>query len=113
MQAHKFEDGAYLCILGYDGVSVGDYEVYSCDNKQEVFKVLTKRIKDEIAFQCADGYSFFSRPDEIEAYVTMLQDSGTIQNPAIIKDCYETFFADCWWFKVIDSYGEVWFERER
>ena len=116
MKSFKFEDGEYLCILGWDGGSTGDYECYSCNSKEEVFQVLTRRIKEEIEFhfEYADNtFDLYSQPEEINAYVDMINATDVLRNPSIIKHCYDTFFSDAWWFKVIDSYGEIWFEQER
>jgi hypothetical protein len=33
-----------------------------------------------------------------------------IENPAIVKKCYDAFFIDMYWFTVVTILGEVWFD---
>lgn len=108
MQNFDFEDFDYLVILGSDG---GDFDCYGCKSKDEVYKVVSDRILEEIAWleSEGDGYDFYTFPEEIQAYAEMIKSQGIIKNPAILTDCYDTFFADTWWFRVIDNSGEELF----
>ena len=112
MENYHFETGGlrYLCILGSDGV---DFDCYACTSEDEVFEVISERIFDEIEW-VTNNYTDFSHWDpeqeeEIIAYIDMLKAKKVIKNPAILKQCYDEFFADSWWFTVIDDCGDEWF----
>lgn len=119
MENHCFNQGhlKYLCILGYDD---GEYDCYACETEDEVFKAISDRIFEEIKWITQDGTDFshweeygdadtMDEVAEIKAYISMLKSQEVIKNPAILKDCYDKFFADCWWFTVLDECGDEWF----
>lgn len=106
---------AYLCILT-DGD--GDYDCYGCDSKEEVFKVLTNRIHDELDYlegrdaAVGDGdpeYDLFDDPEEAKSFAEYIKSQEIIKNPEIIRKCYQYFFVDCWGFYVITDEGQLWF----
>jgi hypothetical protein len=111
MQNTKFEV-PYLVILGYDD---GEFDCYGCSSEYEVYQVITDRIHDEL--DClmdevtgADGFSSWKDPKGTQDFAEMIMITDVIQDPSVLIDCYDTFFADCWWFKVIKDDGDVWFE---
>ena len=104
MQNFCFDDFDYLVILGHED---GTFDCFACKSENEVYKVVSDRILEEIDW--VTNEVGFDQSDEIQSYAEMIRTQGIIKNPAILKDCYATFFSDSWWFSVIDSSGDELF----
>jgi len=106
MDHYKFEDGEYLVILSDEN---GDYDCYTCNSEIEVFEVLSKRILDELEYlfyeEAFTDEIFWTADDK--DFAETIRNTGVIKDYDVIKDAYETFFADGWSYLVMDDYGSV------
>ena len=111
MENYRFEDSLYLVILGWDG---GEFECISCASTQEVYQVLTDRIHEEVDAMTTASDNFtdgaWKYPDDVRDFAENIRGADVITDEDVILDCWETFFADSWWFKVLDVSGGTWLE---
>lgn len=109
MQNNRFEYGDFLVILGNDG---GEFDCTLCSSETEVYQVITDRVHDEISILMEEDpeFSLWNEPEYTKEFAEDMMNMDIINSQEFLIECYDRFFADSWWFKVIDNSGYTWFE---
>lgn len=110
MSNYKFEDGEYLVVLSDD---TDVFDCHSCNSMDEVYEVLSNRIMDELEYLFHQDMSYEDalengiwRPEDVD-FAEELWNTRLIKDMSVIRDAYDTFFADGWSYLVMNSYGDV------
>lgn len=95
MERHVFYDSNYLLTFYFP--FDGEFDCYACTSMQEVFQILTDKIKENLSYleESEPGYISVLRDEEEDsAFIDYVDGTQCITNPEIIAKFFSDIIAD-------------------
>ena len=111
MERKVFENGYYLLTFYYPYDN--EFDCYSCENMEQVFQIITDKVKDELQYvrdMDSDFLEELSERDEAISLIHFIDSKECITNPTILESCFNLLLPDyCYGYRVVDGHGNVQF----